>query len=449
MSELHALLPHAATGDELPAESAPHASPESPELPADSAPPASPEFVIASATDDDWDELYRVAESAFLEEQHSDEGSATERAVMETARHLVARRDGEIVGTAGIQTRRLAVPGAVVPAAHVTMVAVAPSARRRGILTAFMRRQFDDALAAGEPLAILWASEGRIYQRFGYGLAATKLAVAFETNEVRLTVPARADGRLREATPAAVRDQLAKLYHEVFLGRPGWSERAQRHWDYRLADLKEWRRGSGELRAVVHENAGGDIDGYALWRVKSEWRATGPAGEVRVQEHVATNPDAYAALWRFLMSVDLTRTVHMWLAASDEPLVHAVTDPRRLDARLSDALWLRVLDVPAALAARRYATDVDVVVEVTDTLLPANAGRWRLTGSPTQATCVSTVEEPDFGCDVRALGAVYLGGTSLSTLAATGQVVEHKPGSIASADAALRWPVAPSSQEMF
>ncbi|HEY7222334.1 MAG TPA: GNAT family N-acetyltransferase [Micromonosporaceae bacterium] len=403
------------------------------------------EYVIETASDDDWDALIQVVENAFHEE-HSDAVSATERIAIEIDRTLVARRDGEIVGSASIQTRHLAVPGAVVPAAHVTLVSVATTARRRGILTGFMRRQFDDARAAGEPVAVLFASEGRIYQRFGYGLAATRLGLTIDTTEAKLTVPAGA-GRIREASPQALRDEMAKLFDEVFAARPGWSERASRHWDYRLADPKEWRRGANALRAVVHENDGGEVDGYALWR--TQWPDSGPYGEVRVVEQVAANPDAYNAIWAFLMAVDLTRSVNVWLASSQEPLIYAVSDPRRLEGRFGDAVWLRVLDVPAALAARRYAADLDIVIEVTDSMLPSNAGRWRLTGSPAAAACVSTVDAPDLTMDVRALGAAYLGGTPLSALAATGQVVEHTAGAIARADAALRWHVPPAPLEVF
>lgn len=402
---------------------------------------------IERARDEDWDDIYRVMRTAFLAE-HSDAVSAAERPTIETDRTLVARQDGEIVGTSSIQTRRLAVPGALVPAAHVTGVAVAAQARRQGIMTGLMSRMFADARAAGEPIAVLWATEGRIYQRFGYGMACASFALTIERNEVRLTVPA-GGGRLREAAPTSLREELVKLYDEVYPLRPGWSERAARHWDLRLADLTEWRQGGAELRAVVHTDDAGTIDGYALWRPARRRNDTGPAGEVRVFEHVATNPQAYLALWNFLLSVDLTRTVTMWLAATDEPLLHAVSDPERLGGRVSDGLWVRVLDVPAALAARRYAVDVDVVIEVTDSVLPTNAGRWRLRGSPDGATCVSTRDEPDLSCDARALGIVYLGGHGLAELAATGQVREHTPGALIRTDAALRWFPGPSSQEIF
>ncbi|MBX6749874.1 MAG: GNAT family N-acetyltransferase [Micromonosporaceae bacterium] len=405
------------------------------------------DHTIETARESDWDDIFRLVRMAFLYE-HSDDMSATERKVCEIDRTLVARRDGELAGTSTIQTRQLAVPGGLVPAAHITSVAVAPTARRRGILTGLMRRMFDDALAAGEPVAVLWASEGRIYQRFGYGLATASLGFTIDRTEVSLTVPAPG-GRLREAEPAALRDELVALYDRVYRQRPGWSERPPRLWDYRLADLKEWRQGGAEMRAVAHYDESGTIDGYALWRPMRRWSDSGPASEVRVIEHVAANPQAYIALWTYLTSVDLTKTVHAWFAAPDEPLLHAVSDPERLNTRLGDGLWVRVLDVPAAFAARRYTTDIDLVLEVTDAAVPANTGRWRLTGSPTGATCSATGDEPDLSCDVRALGAVYLGGTALTTLAGTGQVIEHTPGALARADAALRWYPGPSSQEVF
>jgi predicted acetyltransferase len=404
------------------------------------------DITIETAAPEDWDAIFRVVSDAFNEDVN-EEVSAAERDFVEMDRALVARRDGSVVGTAAILTRQLAVPGGLVSAAHVSLVSVAPTARRQGVLTRFMRRQFADARAAGEPIAALWASEGRIYQRFGYGLATRRMGLTIETNETALSVPAKLHN-LREGNARELRDAIVKFYESAYAGRPGWSERAERHWDYRLADLKEWRRGGTALRAVLHEGSGG-IDGYALWRGQSRWGDTGASGEVRVIEHVATTPEAYAAIWRFLLSIDLTRTVNVWSCSPDEPLYYAVSEPRRLDARLGDALWVRVLDLPAALAARRYATDVDLVLDITDEMVPENTGRWRLRGSPTAATCSSTVDEPDLSCDIRGIGAVYLGGAGFTTLAGTGQVIEHRGGAMAEADTAFRWHVAPSSFEVF
>jgi len=405
------------------------------------------DITIRTAVADDWDDMYRTMSTAFNEDA-DEEWSAVERTVFEPERALVAHRGADLVGTAGIYTRRLSVPGATVPAAHVTLVAVAPTARRQGVLTSFMRRQFADIQAAGEPIAVLWASEGRIYQRFGYGLSARRMGVTVDTREARLMISSAGEGRLREGTPADLRETLVKVYDQVYAQRPGWSERTARNWDFRLADPKLLRRGASARRAVVHEGAAG-VDGYALWRVTHDWEHGGPAGEVRIMEQVTTTPEAYAALWRFLLTVDLTRTTSADFCALDEPLMFLVNEPRRLGARVSDALWLRIIDVPTALAARRYAAPVDVVIEVADELIPHNTGRWRLTGSPEAARCVATDEPADLACDIRSLGTAYLGDAALGALAAGGAVREQRPGALAAASAAFAWHRPPSAIEVF
>ncbi len=409
----------------------------------------STDTVIDVAKPDDWDAIYRASNAAFNEDA-DDEISPIERLLFEPERCLVARRGGQVVGTAGISTRDLSVPGAAVPAGHVTLVTVAATARRQGILTQFMHQQFSDMRVAGEPVAALWASEGRIYQRFGYGLAARRLSLNIESREVRLAYDdaAQAGGRLREGTADELRGAMVAVYDRVRADRPGWSERHSRNWDYRLADPAQWRRGSSARRAVVHEGQDG-IDGYALWRVANAWHDSGPAGEVRVMEHVAATPTAYAALWRFLLTMDLTRTTKHSYCSVDEPLLFMVDEPRRLGPRTGDALWIRVVDLPTALAARRYQSEVNVVLEVTDELVPANAGRWRLTGSPLAAACKPTGDSPDIACDVRALGAAYLGGTPLTALADAGLVRERRPGVLSAATTAFGWHRSPSAIEVF
>jgi predicted acetyltransferase len=133
----------------------------------------------------------------------------------------------------------------------------------------------------------------------------------------------------------------------------------------------------------------------------------------------------------------------------DEPLLFMVNEPRRIAARQADALWVRILDVPGALAARRYAAEIDLVIDVTDELIPENTGRWRLSGSLDGARCESTVDPADLSCDIQSLGAAYLGGTPLASLAATGLVREHRPGALAAAATAFGWYQTPSSIEVF
>ncbi|MBO0871099.1 MAG: GNAT family N-acetyltransferase [Micromonosporaceae bacterium] len=406
----------------------------------------SDEYSVRVATSDDWDHVVSVIAEAFGEAWENDVID-NERSTWEPERTLLTVSRDDVVACAGVFTRDLSVPGGVLPAAHVTLVSVRPTHRRRGLLTAMMRRQLADIRAQGEPVAVLWATEGRIYQRFGYGLATQKLAL--EVREARLREqPTAAEGRLRSLSPSAATELLSKVYEQVRADRVGWSSRDARWWGYVLSDPKSERDGATPLRVLVHEGQS-EVDGYALWRVKRNWDGTGPKGQVKVREVVAVTPEAYRSLWRFLLSVDLTRSTEYWCAAVDEPLLHLVDEPRQLAGRLGDALWLRVVDVPAALAGRRYAAPVDVVIEVTDALVPENAGRWRLAGGPDSATCTRTDRPADLACDIGALGAAYLGGAALTTLAAAGRVAVPNPAALVPASLAFGWHRIPSAVETF
>ena len=402
---------------------------------------------IRAATPDDWDAISRLMFTVFNDPYDEDEDRVN-RAVFEPDRSLVVVDGDQIVGHAGNFARELAIPGGDLPVAHVTMVGVSPSYRRRGLLRRMMRRQLREVYdTRREPLAALWASESRIYQRYGYGLGSEKLSLELSTRELTLGGPA--GGTLRTGDPATVQTELAKVYDQVRLDRPGWSSRDDRWWSYLLADFAGRRHGATERRAVLHEGQS-DVDGYALWRVKSNWDSSGPKGEVQVSEVVAANPTAYAEIWRFLAAIDLTRTVRYWFASTDEPVLFLADEVRSLGARLADGLWIRVVDVGAALSARRYAAPVDVVIEVTDELLPENAGRWRLTVDGSGAgECTRTDAGADLACDVSVLGAVYLGGPTLTGLAAAGRVEQRRPGALAATSTTFGWHRAPSAIEVF
>ncbi|CPU67309.1 Conserved hypothetical protein (GNAT acetyltransferase?) [Mycobacteroides abscessus] len=151
-----------------------------------------------------------------------------------------------------------------------------------------------------------------------------------------------------------------------------------------------------------------------------------------------------------LTDLDLTHEVTPFMLPVDDVVTSLLVDPRSASPRLADNLWVRVVDVPGALAARRYAADVDVVLHVTDERLPDNAGRWRLRAEAFgPATAERTDDAADLSLDVRELGATYLGGTSLAALGAAGLVTEHSPGALARTSAALGWPVAPVCSWVF
>lgn len=407
-----------------------------------------PPLPVATARTEDFDELARLLGHLF-HAPFDAETHEVERALFEPDRTLLVRDGDELVATARAFTRELTVPGARVPAAHVSGVGVAPTHRRRGLLTRLMRLQLRQVHDGGrEPVAVLWASEGGIYPRFGYGLAAQRISVECATGALRMPAPASAEGRLRLAAPADCRTELARVYDRVRPERPGWSDRSELWWRYVLSDPAGRRGGATERRAVLHEGPDG-VDGYGLFRTRANWERTGPNGLTTVDEVVAATAAAYAAVWRMLLSLDLTGQLSFGVGAVDEPLLRLVDEPRRLDAQLADALWLRVVDVPAALAARRYATGVDVVIEVTDELLPENTGRWRLTGGPERARCAPTDRPAELACDVRCLGELYLGGAGLSALAAAGRVRELRPGALAAAGPAFGWHRAPAGMDVF
>ncbi|GAB7047926.1 GNAT family N-acetyltransferase [Catenuloplanes indicus] len=407
-------------------------------------PPILPDIAVRPGTEADLDAIVPLLFAAFHDAPDA-EREAAERSKTEPARSVVAVDGGTLAGHLGSFARDLTVPGGIVPAAHVTQVAVAPTHRRRGVLTRMMHRHLADA---PEPIAVLWASEGRIYPRYGYGLAAPHLTVRAATREVRL--PDGVPGRLRAGTPLSLRTEITEVFEAVRPGRPGWSSRPGAWWDHRLDDAA-WIRGRDTaLRAVVREGEHG-VDGYALWRVTDGENPDNPriSATLVVKELVAATAAVRLDLWRFLFGVDLIAHVAYHRAPVDEPLLYLADDPGWLGTRWEHGLWLRVLDVPAALSARRYPLPVDVVLELTDALLPRNGGRWRLRGGPDGATCERTEAPAALALDVRDLGAAYLGGTPLAALAGAGLIEERVPGTLAPANAAFGWHRAPSMLETF
>ncbi|WP_328466275.1 GNAT family N-acetyltransferase [Actinoplanes sp. NBC_00393] len=401
---------------------------------------------LRPATADDYPAIADLLDTVFHEELSAEYREAS-AAVFEAERALVVEDEGAVVAHTNLLTRDLTVPGGIVAAAHVTGVGVLPTHRRQGLLTRMMHRQLRDVAEAGrEPIAVLWASETKIYPRFGYGPASARLSFSIMNREVRLPAPpAEPSGQLRMGDPHDLLPAITKVYEQLRPEQIGWSSRDERWWRYVLVDPKDGRDGATRRYGVVHEGPGGPT-GYALWRVKDKWTGHGPDAEVQVREVAAADPATYLALWRFLLGIDLSRSVTHSLAAVDEPLQYLVDEPRRLGATMLDGLWVRIIDVPQALTARRYAAPVDVVLEITDPLLESNTGRWRLTGGPEGATCVPTTDPADLSCTVTELGAAYLGATTLSSLAAAGRVRQLTGNDPTNA---FRWHRLPSPTEVF
>jgi predicted acetyltransferase len=357
------------------------------------------------------------------------------------SRDLAAFDDGAMVGTTTAYSFRLTIPGGELPAAGVTAVGVLPSHRRRGILTAMMRRQLDDVHERGEPLAALWSSEGAIYGRFGYGLAAGNAVIDVAREWTRFRDPTPASSRVRLLTHEEAVVELPPIYDRVCAVTPGFHARSPQYWDaISLADLQHLRRGGGPMfRAVVELDGSGEA--YALYRIHE-----GDAGtRLQVIEEVSTSGLATKEIWRFLFGVDLVARIRARALPVDHPLFLLVVEPRRLGFQLEDGLWVRLVDVGTALSARAYAGAERLVFELGDSFCAWNEGVWALEGGQAKPTDAA----PDLRLDVSDLASAYLGGFSFAELARAGRVEERADGALARADELFRTPRAPWCPQTF
>src|SRR5688500_18435788 len=339
--------------------------------------------------------------------------------------------DGRTGGGAGAFPFQSSVPGAVVPCGGVTVVGVLPTHRRRGALTAMMRAQLEDIRDRGEPIAALWASEEVIYRRFGYGFASFAGEICIDRGYAALREPPEPSARGRLVTLEEARELVPPVYDRVRVRTPGMFERTPAWWELRNLDDPPDRRNGGGVKNAVLMEIDGEPRGYALYRLNPKWESGSSIGHVDVIEAVADGTVATQELWRLLLEMDWMATIRADLLPVDHALFHMLRYPRRMKMRLSDGLWIRLVDVGAALSARSYASDEPVVFEVDDSFLPDNSGRWRLA----DGKAARTDEAADLALDVGELGAVYLGGFTFGELVRAGRVTELKEGAAARAGA--------------
>lgn len=371
---------------------------------------------------------------------------------------VVGAFDGdEPVGCAGAYTFRLAIPGGEVGAAGVTLVGVSPSHRRRGILRQLMRQQLDEVHERGEPVAVLWASEGAIYQRFGYGLATLQGSFEIERTRASFGRPAEPAGRVRFVAPDDALRPFSDVYERVRSTLPGALSRSEQWWRWNiLRDAEYMRQGRGPKFLALYE-VDDAPEGYVVYRVKSDWDERGPKSELLVVELVAVTPRAERDLWRWVLDLDLVARIRAIRQPVPHPLLLLLAEPRRLGLALGDGLWLRLVDLPTALAARSYARPGRIVLEVSDSFCPWNAGRWRLeatvadgAGTPSHHARVSpTAAQAHLALDVADLGAAYLGGIRFEELHRTGRIQELRSGAVRAADALFTTDRAPWCSTMF
>ena len=367
-------------------------------------------------------------------EDNDDESIARWRKITELDRTIGVFDGGEIVGTAGAFTYDMALPGgATLPAAGVTAVSVRSTHRRQGVLTRMMAHQLDDVAARGEPLAILTASETPIYGRFGYGLGTQFWGWTLDTDSP-LAHPSSATGRIRMLERDDAAKVLPGIREQVWRRHPGEVSWSPAWWDDWFQDPKDQRDGGSERRYAVHESASGEADGYVAWNAKPKWEGGLAVGTVRVQHLYGLDDEVEAALWQFLLSIDLVKSVVAWDRPVDDPLRWRLADYRHMKVSTQgDHLWVRILDVERALSARELGADDRVVIQVTDRFRPDTAGAYAVE----PGSCRRTHDDADLLMDIRDLGALYLGTVSATTLARAGRVTERTPGTLTRTDRLL------------
>jgi predicted acetyltransferase len=362
---------------------------------------------IRPATADDLPAIARVDTISFgFSYSEEDLADLARRRI----RFLVAVDRDTVVGVIGDFRFDLTVPGgARIAVPGVTWVSVLPTHRRRGVLSAMMAQLHADHLHAGDPAAVLTASESGIYGRFGYGIASQSW---------KLSVDRRA-GVLRERvdtddveflTPQGARVRLPELHRQWESVQPGALSRDDSWWDYLFLDRQSHRDGLGELLYLVHPG------GYVAYRSEEKWVDGHAANRCVITDYKIATRQAHAAIWQVLLAMDLYASIESWEMPVDDPLPLLLSDPRQVRVSAGrDGLWLRPIDIPTLLAARRYAVDVEAVLQV-------QGECFALSGGPDHARCSPSGRSPDLVLDLPALGASYLGGRRLNTLAAAGLV---------------------------
>jgi predicted acetyltransferase len=394
-----------------------------PFAPADHPPPTA----LRRATAEDLPAIATVDGRGFGF-HYRDEDIEAFRPLFEPDRFLLAEDDGRIVGVTGSFPFDVTLPGgATLPAPGVTWVSVAVTHRRRGILRALMQEQHRGFVADGSAVSLLTASESSIYGRFGYGITTLNRSVEITRRRATFRPGAPDPGGVREVDTSEARLLFPEIHRRRVATVPGALSRSDAWWDNVLLD-REWQRGGATaLFHLVH------ADGYASYRIEDGDRTC------RIVEIVSVTAEAHAALWRVLLAMDLMETVTVWSHPLDDPLQYLLTDPRQVrTTRIRDGMWARVLDVPAALSARRYATEVDVVLDVHDPFLD-RGGRFRLRGGPDGAECMRVdMGGPTVDIELAALGALLFGGERATTLARAGLLATEHRAALHSVDLAFQ-----------
>lgn len=404
---------------------------------------------LRPVTPDEFPAWAKAGEASFGS-SFDDEQMTLEREVFEFDRSLGWFDQNRVAATSALFTTSFRVPGgADVPTAFVTWVSVGRSHRRKGLLRSMMSGLLDDGRDRGEPLAALFASEATIYGRFGFGAASTDWAIRVPRYPSSFRGDAPTGGEIADVDLDEAARRLPAVYDSArgdFLAMP---TRTERWWRSSvLSDPEKEQEGATAKQVSVHSADGSD-DGYAIWRAKEGEDDGVPALIVEVEELVAATPAAEADLWRALLDVDLSARLVTQRQPRDTALLSLLADPRRASATRLDGLWVRFVDLPAALEARTWTGSGRVVVAVHDAFRPDQSGTFALEVDEGHAAVTRVTAEPDIELDTADLAATYLCDHRLSSLRRAGLIREHAPGACERYDALCGISLTPFTPEVF
>ena len=388
---------------------------------------------IRTITDDGFEEWSR-AEARGFSTHASDEYVDVARTMAEVDRTFGAFDGTEIVGTATTRTSELTVPGGTVPLGYVDDVSVFPTHRRRGILTRMMRAQLDQMHERGEPFAALSASESLIYGRFGFGVATWTEQWRIERRHSTMKTPPDAGGRMKFIDPDVARSEWPCLHRLVRRDRVGMARYSDAYWRMALLDSPGQRRGASAFFHVAYLR-NDSVSGLCSYRIRDH--------EVLVVFLLGEDPEVEAELWQYCFGIDLMTQIQGFNRPVDDPLPWRLDDVRRLNRTTTDHMWLRLIDVNAALEARQYDCPGALTLKVSDDFCDWNDGVYELKLENGGAVCTSSDGQPDLHLSVADLAAVYLGGTSFSALARAGRVMSSDMDALRLADRMFRTDRAP------
>ncbi len=405
---------------------------------------------IRPVREDETASYVEALSTAFLQRPDVEQVAREIWPLWEGSRTWAAVVDGQICGTFRSWPTELTVPGlACLPAAGVSAVTVLPTHRRQGVLRAMVATEHAAIREHGQVFGMLYASEYRIYGRFGYGPACREATWTLDAE--RTTFHGSPEGSVELVTPGDdARAALRSVFDAWRFRQVGEIRRRDHSWDFELGLRDEFWGAKWSGFLAIHHDAAGEVDGYARYRPEERWEQRQPRNTLLVDELHGLTQEASAALWRFLAEVDWVATVKAPRRSPSDPLPWLLTNGRAaVVSDVGDGMWVRIFDVPRALETRTYDRETRVVLEVVDAEAPAGRLRVDLDAGPAGTSCRPTDRSPDLSLDVAALSAAYLGGTRLRDAVLVHGVDEHRNGALAAVEALLRMPDEPWCSTFF